>query len=1230
MLKYHIRGRLYYQLIWGLSCFLVYSIIFPGGVHSGIYSNTPDSDGPPVIISPGFGDVWNGTNTINWTGVLNILNGAWYVWCDADGLEPWDYGVAGGIYEDPQPEYWTVEWDTTRVPNGFWYIVIYEWSADEPFNVDPGVSGLFEVRNIGEPHIFDIDLWEQSDPTQTSLLNTDLTVGNNYTFFVDGNYIINSIDKWENAEVNLLGWYDNKKSGTDSSPYSTHIQFHRTRQFEFYYVAKTNEFKKNYPSGFPWEFCKHSYWEDPNIYGSGEFRHHIYLNITIKKQTWSANGGLFANGSATSGNIWSKTSSLNDPDSWDLRIKLHNHWAPIIKNVSYEEFGILPNVTISVEDNPTAFVLSVGDNCIVQNPSNVTYSANTNYWVNVTVSDLMRNGIGPEIIPANNVGVANNHTWSASKYSEIYGADWPYGRAFLSPGSKWCVWGNTSWPYVMKRPYNGTTVSGPGGTDYYANLYGEPVDFTEVWWWITVPPDTLEGSYWTNITYTIETIDTETIKPIMISQTTRLIVNVYSDDLPSWPIDGYVYQYDGNSTNGYDPKIVSNAEVKIEWFNTSLGMWDNITTIADSEGYYSGMIYNSSYQDLIFCNVTNNPQYRNFGYNYSKIMMDTQVDIICGIPYDLQIHQPIHNNSYQSGSLIDIEYSIVDRDGVICPGYFTYEPIGEFNPRNWDKQGLVIDTDTIDDERYARCPCVIKQKTTYKMWYEGRNSTNYNILYATSENGIEWNKQGIILNASGQDESKHVRTPCVIFDEDIYKMWYSGTDNDIYRIFYATSADGVNWIKQGLVLDVGGQYQNDDVMSPCVLRVGNNYKMWYQGFDGSNWRIFYANSTDGINWIKYGLVMDYGDIWREGSGVRNPWVIKTHNEYQMWYTGRGMYAQGTFRLSILYANSVDGINWDKKDVALTFGDFPVESDSVSEPTVIRDTDGLYKMWYSGTKFDPTEVRILYATSRYYYSNYPINISLIPTSTGPINYLTPANQTFDGTESNDPGHFWGTIMVNYPYGEYHVNVSEGGIEDYDNFLTQWNKFYIDPQFNIPGYSKDWNNISININASSYNIDLQEGWNLISTPLIQSNTQIDYVLENISGKWNIIQSYYPLEESPWKSNCTFKPYQLNDLEDLNHKMAFWINITEPDLVLYLFGELPTMTTIPLYAGWNLVGYPSLNTETVANALWGTGADRVEKFDAMAPYRISEVGPSYVMKPGEGYWIHVPADSVWIIDW
>ena len=164
---------------------------------------------------------------------------------------------------------------------------------------------------------------------------------------------------------------------------------------------------------------------------------------------------------------------------------------------------------------------------------------------------------------------------------------------------------------------------------------------------------------------------------------------------------------------------------------------------------------------------------------------------------------------------------------------------------------------------------------------------------------------------------------------------------------------------------------------------------------------------------------------------------------------------------------------------------------------------------------------------------------------------------------------------------------------------------------------------------YNFDLSVGWNLISLPLIQLNDWVDSVLSSIEGKWDCIRAYDPINDI-WLSNVTSRPDSLNNLKLLNNKIGFWINITEPNVTMSVYGDEPTSTTIALYAGWNLVGYPTLTNETVANALWGTGVDQVLICDTSEPYHIREVDSTYLMKPGEGYWIHVPADTVWIIDW
>jgi hypothetical protein len=118
--------------------------------------------------------------------------------------------------------------------------------------------------------------------------------------------------------------------------------------------------------------------------------------------------------------------------------------------------------------------------------------------------------------------------------------------------------------------------------------------------------------------------------------------------------------------------------------------------------------------------------------------------------------------------------------------------------------------------------------------------------------------------------------------------------------------------------------------------------------------------------------------------------------------------------------------------------------------------------------------------------------------------------------------------------------------------------------------------------------------------------------------------------WLSYSIYKPPVLNDLDEIDRNVGVWVHVTE-DCVLYTSGIPYNSTSIDLYAGWNLVGYPTLNaSKTISIALWGTGADMVEGHDPVNPYHISELPSDYLMQPGEGYWVRVPVDTVWVVDW
>jgi uncharacterized repeat protein (TIGR01451 family) len=168
------------------------------------------------------------------------------------------------------------------------------------------------------------------------------------------------------------------------------------------------------------------------------------------------------------------------------------------------------------------------------------------------------------------------------------------------------------------------------------------------------------------------------------------------------------------------------------------------------------------------------------------------------------------------------------------------------------------------------------------------------------------------------------------------------------------------------------------------------------------------------------------------------------------------------------------------------------------------------------------------------------------------------------------------------------------------------------------------------AHSYSIDLIPGWNLISFPLSPLNHSVEPLFASIAGIWDMVQHYNNSDPSdPWKSYATFKPPQLNDLQFLYRHHGFWLHVTNAT-TLIIYGMPVSYTEITLLTGWNMVGYPSYVPTSVADALLGTGYDAVEGFDPGMPYNTVVLNDTYMMKPGEGYWVHVNADVMWVINW
>lgn len=137
--------------------------------------------------------------------------------------------------------------------------------------------------------------------------------------------------------------------------------------------------------------------------------------------------------------------------------------------------------------------------------------------------------------------------------------------------------------------------------------------------------------------------------------------------------------------------------------------------------------------------------------------------------------------------------------------------------------------------------------------------------------------------------------PFVIFHEGIYKMWYGSTiswtsENGemIHVINYATSNDGIRWEKHGLAIPYElGVAQAFSRPSVIIDEIG--YHMWYsyRSGTGEKYRIGYAFSDDGINWKRMheNIGITVSESGWDSEMICYPFVLEHKGETYMLYNG---------------------------------------------------------------------------------------------------------------------------------------------------------------------------------------------------------------------------------------------------------------------------------------------------------------------------------------------------------
>lgn len=159
----------------------------------------------------------------------------------------------------------------------------------------------------------------------------------------------------------------------------------------------------------------------------------------------------------------------------------------------------------------------------------------------------------------------------------------------------------------------------------------------------------------------------------------------------------------------------------------------------------------------------------------------------------------------------------------------------------------VITTSTVDIDLITN-PYVIQVGSSFKMWYACQNPalSGLSICYATSNDGMSWVKQSsAVLQPSGWDHGG-LYSPTVIYDGTIYGMWYTGGYNTgaATKIGYATSQDGISWTRDpnNPILSAGpsGAWDAGGVENQCAVAYNGGFLLYYDGF---------GTSQTGLNYI---------------------------------------------------------------------------------------------------------------------------------------------------------------------------------------------------------------------------------------------------------------------------------------------------------------------------------------------------------------------------------------------
>lgn len=297
--------------------------------------------------------------------------------------------------------------------------------------------------------------------------------------------------------------------------------------------------------------------------------------------------------------------------------------------------------------------------------------------------------------------------------------------------------------------------------------------------------------------------------------------------------------------------------------------------------------------------------------------------------------------------------------------------------QHWKKLGQIFKVNQNYDWMYSHASVPIAENIKddiFKIYFTTRNSNNESSIAFVI---IDLNYPNKILEIShkpllekgqiGTFDDSGTMGSCIINKGNDKYLYYIGWNlgvtvpfrNSIGLAVSKDSGQTFNKVFEGPILD----RTKDEpyfTASNHVIEENGIYKIWYLSCTDwkkknnkliHNYHIKYAESTNGIDWVRKGIVaIDYIDKYEYAISV--PRVIKEDGIYKMWFSSRATKDIETYRIK--YAESTDGKVWQRKDeeIDLNVSRNGWDSQMICYPFVF-DHKGKRYMLYNGNDYGKT-------------------------------------------------------------------------------------------------------------------------------------------------------------------------------------------------------------------------------------------------------------------------------------